>query len=256
LQMPQYLINADGSAYPMTALPQDPQLGPLAGMPLPVNHQEENISGATNRSMDLFFDGTWRILPRLRLTGGIRSVFEKFSATNQSLQLEGSPSTLGMLTGMYPNLFFKMADETGVSKKWSAVTYRASLIYELHPDATLFLGYSKGRRPHVIQFDSQGTPEIMNQEILHSYDAGFKTAVSRRIWVDVTFFHQLFRDFQTSAWVNNNYLVQDAGKAKSNGIETSLKIALLKNLDLFVRKSPVLRMGIKNQKIVDQVIHL
>jgi outer membrane receptor protein involved in Fe transport len=138
-----------------------------------------------------------------------------------------------MLTGMYPNLFFKVADKTEVKKSWFAVTSRASLAYELRPDANVFLGYSRGRRPHAIQFDAQGNSEILNQEILNSFDAGFKTAMAQRLWVDLTVFYQLFSDFQTNAWVNNNYLILDAGKATSYGAETSVKAALMKNLDLF-----------------------
>jgi outer membrane receptor protein involved in Fe transport len=233
LQMPQYLVNADGSTIPMSALPLDPKLGSLAGMPLPANHQEENVSGATNQAADLFLDATWRITRRLHFTGGVRATYENFRVTNQSVMKGGDPSVLGMLTGMYPNLFFKVMDKTEVKKSWKALTSRASLAYELRPDATVFLGYSRGRRPHAIQFDAQGNSEILNQEILNSFDGGFKIAMAQRLWVDLTVFYQLFSDFQTSAWVTNNYLILDAGKATSYGAETSIKAALLKILDVF-----------------------
>ncbi len=233
LGMPQFLVMPDGTPVPMAGLPQDPRLGPLAGMPLPSSHSEENLSGATNQAFDAFADATWRITERFSLTGGIRGTREKFKVTNESRMTGGSPSALGMLTGMSPNLFFKPVPETRVKETWKALTYRANLKYDFNENANFFAGYAKGRRPHVIQFNSAGESEIMQEETLHSFDAGIKTAVARRLWADVTGFYQLFSDFQTNAWVDNNYLVRDAGKATSYGVEGSLKIALLKNIDLF-----------------------
>lgn len=202
-------------------------------MPLPTTHSEENLSGATNQAFDAFADATWRITERLSMTGGIRGTREKFKVANESRMAGGSPSVLGMLTGMSPNLFFKPVPETKVHETWKALTYRANLKYDFNENANLFAGYAKGRRPHVIQYNSSGESEIMQEETLHSFDAGFKTAIARRFWADVTGFYQLFNDFQTNAWVDNNYLVRDAGKATSYGVESSFKIALLKNIDLF-----------------------
>ncbi|NLX29438.1 MAG: TonB-dependent receptor [Bacteroidales bacterium] len=233
LQMPQYLVSPAGESFPMTALPPDPRLGPLAGMPLPTQHEEENITEATNQSIDLFADATWKLTWRLSLTAGIRATRETFRLSNLSRMNSGSPSTLGMLTGMYPNLFFMPVDETEEKESWTGLTYRAKLKYDLGPNSNLFAGYTKGRRPPVIQFNSSGTSEIMREETLHSFDAGLKSALGSRFWFDATAFYQLFNNFQTNAWVENNYLVRDAGKATSYGVETSAKLALLRNLTLF-----------------------
>jgi outer membrane receptor protein involved in Fe transport len=97
----------------------------------------------------------------------------------------------------------------------------------------LFAGYARGRRPPVIQFNSQGESLVMQREILNSFEAGLKTSVINRLWFDITGFFQIFSDFQTNAWVNNDYLVKDAGKATAFGVETSFKGELLKNLGLF-----------------------
>jgi iron complex outermembrane recepter protein len=232
LQMPQYLIDSDGKANPMITLPDNPSLGSLAGMALPEKHEEENLSSATNQALDAFTDFTWSVNRQLSFTGGIRATRESFHVTNESVMKSGSPSVLGRLTGMYPNLFFKPVEKSGIKKSWLAFTYRANLKYDYNENVSFFAGYAKGRRPHVIQFNSSGESEIMNQEVLHSFDAGIKT-VARRFWTDISGFYQLFRNFQTNAWVENNYFVKDAGKATSYGAEASVRIALLKNLDLF-----------------------
>jgi len=232
LQMPQYLVSDDGTPHPVTQLPLDPALGPAAGMALPSSHQEENLSSATNQAYDLFADATWRLMRRLCFTAGFRATFELFREDNESIMTGGEPSTLGMLTQMYPNLFFKPASETEKEKKDLAYTYRSNLKYDLFENSAFFAGYSRGRRPPVIQFNSLGESEVMNQEILNSFDAGLKSSVYNRLWADVTVFFQKFRNFQTNAWVENNYLVEDAGKATSYGAEASLKIALLKGLSI------------------------
>jgi len=231
--IPQLMVNSEGTPVPMTALPPDPQLGPLGGLALPASHSEENLSGALNQAIDAFADATWRMTERLHLTGGIRGTYERFKLTNESRMTGETPSTLGMLTGMSPNLFFRPAAKSEAKTSGIALTYRAVLKYDLNENANFFAGYAKGRRPNVIQFNSAGEREIMNQETLNNFDAGFKTSVAQRLWADVTTFYQLFSDFQTNAWVGNTYLVRDAGKATSYGVEGSLKIALLKNIDLF-----------------------
>jgi iron complex outermembrane receptor protein len=233
LQMPQYLISPDGKTYPMPALPLNPSLGPLAGMPLPILHEEENRSSSDNQTLDLFADATWRLSPRISLTSGIRGIYEHFRMNNESVMTRGEPSTLGMLTQMYPNLFFKPIDKTEVSKKWKALIYRANLKYDLYENSSLFAGYARGRRPPVIQFNSQGESLVMQREILNSFEAGLKTSVKSRLWIDITGFFQFFKDFQTNAWVENNYLVKDAGKATVYGAEASIKGELLKNLGIF-----------------------
>lgn len=233
LQMPEYLVDAEGHVSPMVVVPDNPLLGSLAGMPLFPEHEEENRSAAVNQAVDLFLDATWRMTSRLNFTAGVRGTWEQFKVSNESLMTGGNPSTLGLLTQMVPNLFFKPVDRTTVKKRWKALTYRANLSYDVQGNFTVFAGYSKGRRPHVIQFNSAGNSEIMNQEILNSFEAGTKISLSRRLWFDITGFYQLFKNFQTSTWENNNYLIKDAGKATSWGAETSLKAAVLKNLDIF-----------------------
>ena len=60
-----------------------------------------------------------------------------------------------------------------------------------------------------------------------------------RIFVDVTGFYQLFKDFQTRAWVADastgefDYVSKDGGKATSYGAEANLRVAVIEQLHLF-----------------------
>lgn len=235
LQMPQYLVNPGGNTFPMAALPNDPQLGPLAGMPLPDRHEEENMSRAKNRSFDIFADATWKLRPRLSFTAGVRGVFEHSVVTNSSAMTGGQPSALGMLTGNYPNLFFKPVSETQVSRNFLSYTWRGNFKYDFSSYSGVYLGYAKGRRPRVIQFNTAGQHEVMKEEAVHSFDAGLKFNARQRYWFDAGVFYQLYRNFQTTAWdsVSVNYLIRDAGMATSYGAEASMKAALFSFLDVF-----------------------
>ena len=235
LQMPELLIAPDGNAYPMEGLPDSPAFGPLAGMPLPSEHEEENRSSAINQAFDVFGDATWKLRPRLSLTAGLRGTYESFSVTNESMMTGGSPSVLGMLIGNQPNLFFRPVDFTEVQKNFLSYTGRVNFKHDFNSYSNVFVGYARGRRPNVIQFNSIGQSEVMNQEVVHSFDGGFKWSYQQRYWFDAGVFYHLYRDFQTTAWdpVSINYLIRDAGKATSYGAEATLKAALLHNLDIF-----------------------
>ena len=58
---PAYLIMPNGQPLLMPAMPNDPRLGPLAGMPLPASHQENNFSNATNQSTEGFAEATYQL---------------------------------------------------------------------------------------------------------------------------------------------------------------------------------------------------
>jgi iron complex outermembrane recepter protein len=235
LRMPEYLVTPDGVAMPMPALPQDPGLGPVAGLALPEHHEEQNLSAAVNQAVDLFGDASWKWGPRLMITGGLRGTYESFRVNHESMMIAGDPSVLGMLSGNYPNLFFKPLALTEVQKSFLSWSGRVNLKYEFNTHANMYVGYARGRRPDVIQFNAAGQHEILKQEVLHSMDGGFKWTYKQRIWVDMAGFYQLYRNFQTAAWdsVSLNYLIQDAGKATSYGVEIQARAALLQNLEVF-----------------------
>jgi outer membrane receptor protein involved in Fe transport len=233
-QMPQYMINPDGSiGYPMPAIPNDPQFGPLAGMPLPTNHEEESIDGATNRAGDAFLDFTWKITPSLSLTAGLRATYERFTTSREAYMLGNTPSMLGNLLGSAPNFFFAPTDYKEISKNFTSLTYRANLKYAIHSNASLYAGYARGRRPNVLQFNSAGQSEVMNAENIHSFDIGYKFFEKQRFQFDIDLFCQLYNNFQSSKWDGVNYLIADAGKATSYGVELTAKAALTDYLEAF-----------------------
>ncbi|MDR3329196.1 MAG: TonB-dependent receptor [Prevotellaceae bacterium] len=235
-QMWDYMISANGALSPaMPAIPDNPQLGELAKVPLPTGHEEENNSGAINQSYDIFADVTYEVLPKFSITAGLRGTYEKFKTTNETHSLtDAIPSTLGMLTGSYPNFFFRPTASTEeVEKEFLSLTYRAGLKYDISASASAFAGYSRGRRPNVVQFNSAGEHEVLNSENVHSFDVGVKWSAAQRVWVDAGFFYQLYDNFQVTEWVQGGQQIYDAGKATAYGLELTAKAAIVKYLDVF-----------------------
>jgi outer membrane receptor protein involved in Fe transport len=234
-----FLVTPDGQPFPVTNLPPDPQLGPLAGLPLVTDHQEENNSNAINKALDGFADANYQLTNKLSITAGVRVINEWINLTNQAEITGGSPSTLGLLSGNYPNLFFKPGDEKEISTSNIAFTWRGGLKYAFNENTNIFSNYSKGRRPKVLQFTSAGEQQILDAETVNSYDLGFKTFIQHRLWFDLGLFYYNYLNFQTSAWVADattgefNYIVKDGGKASGYGLETNIKYAILNGLQFF-----------------------
>jgi outer membrane receptor protein involved in Fe transport len=234
-----FLVTPDGQPYPVTNLPPDPQLGPLAGLPLVTDHQEENNSNATNKALEGFADANYQLTNKLSITAGVRVINEWIDLTNKAAMTGGNPSTLGLLSGNYPNLFFKPSDEEDINTSNFAFTWRGGLKYSFDENSNIFANYSKGRRPKVLQFTSAGEEQILAAEIVNSYDLGFKTLIQQRLWLDLGVFYYNYLNFQTSAWVADastgefNYIVKDGGKASSYGAEANAKVAVLKGLQIF-----------------------
>ena len=236
---PSYMIMPNGQPYILSALPLDPRLGPLGGMPLPTHHEEENFTSAENRAFEIFTDGSMDISSKFKLSGGLRLVFDHSNVSNQASFTGGSESTLGMLTGNYPNLFFKPSALQSTASNFSGFTGRLVATYKLNDNSNLFMSYAKGRRPNVIQYQSNGSSEILDAEIVNSFDLGYKTVINNQFIFDATIYYYDYHNFQTNAWIadpvtgNFAYIIKDGGKASTYGLETSFQYSINEHFKLF-----------------------
>jgi len=235
---PTYMIMPDGSPYSMLSLPNIPQLGPLAGMPLSSSHEEENRNSAENRALEFFTDATYTISPKFKISGGIRIVTERSIVDARSLMVNGSPATLGFFTGNYPNLFFLPTELNSTQSNFNGFTSRLAAHYKFNEQSGLFASYAKGRRPNVIQYQANGTSEILDAEIVNSFEIGYKAALKNQLLFDASVFYYNYNNFQTNAWIADPetgdfaYLIKDGGKANTYGFETSFQYNVSEHLKL------------------------
>lgn len=235
-----HLVDANGQPVSIPAIPNYiPELDTIVYIPLPTSHQEEKYNKATNQAIEVFLDGTYQLTRKLYISAGIRGVFDMYKLTDEAAFTGGSPSVLGNFTGNAPNVFFRESSLQEIKKNTLSVTGRAGLEYRVNDNAKVFANYSRGRRPNVLQFTSTGEKQVLDAEILHNYDAGFKTVINSRFYIDVVGFYQKYKNFQTTAWVADpesgefNYIVKDGGKATSYGAEANIKAAIFKQLEVF-----------------------
>ena len=233
---------------PMREQAPMPERGITEHLYFPDNHEEESRTEAVNSAFDFFFDVTYKILPKLSFTAGARATFENFSIKNRAYHSGGAPSVLGQWfvfadinreTGYINapdktalNFFFAPVENPTTRKNFSALTWRASLKYDFDDRSNVFAGYSRGRRPNVLQYNSVGELSIIDAEKLHSFDAGYRF-VNHRFMFDVSLYYQLYRNFQSSMWEGMNYLVVDVERATSYGIEISANAMINNYLNIF-----------------------
>ncbi|WP_346856724.1 TonB-dependent receptor [uncultured Draconibacterium sp.] len=234
------LVNANGQPQSVPSIPSYiPELDTTIYIALPNNHQEENFSQATNSSAEAFIDVSYQLTRKLFVSGAVRAVYDRYRLSNEASFSGGSPSVLGSYTGNSPNVFFLPNDAQQIKKNTLSFTWRGGLKYRYNEYGNVFANYSRGRRPNVLQFTSSGEKEILDAEILDNFELGFKASLYDRVFFDVVGFYQLYKNFQTSAWVADpetgefNLKFKDGGKATSYGAEANVRVAVVKQLDLF-----------------------
>jgi iron complex outermembrane recepter protein len=162
-----------------------------------------------------------------------------YKLNNEAEFTGGDPSVLGYLTGNAPNLFFKPSENQQISKNTLSITGKAGLQYKLNEYGNVFVNYSRGRRPNVLQFTATGEEEILDAEILDNFDAGFKASVLERYLLmplDFTRNTKISRaahGLPTRQPGEFNYKIIDGGKATTYGAEATLNVAVVKQLELF-----------------------
>ena len=233
---PDYQMIVDGKPNPLQAMSVPPGVVPQIPngiyMALPDKHVENNYTESVNSASDLFFDASYEIITRLTLTAGVRATLERFTITNRADFVEGETSVLGAFSGRTPNFFFKPVDNPERKESFSALTWRAGLKYDLDDRSNFYAGYSRGRRPNVLQYDAEGKYEVIDSETLHNYEAGYRL-VSRLYMFDISLYYNKYVDFQSWRWEGMDYKQGSIDKATSYGAELSGRYMINNYLTVF-----------------------
>lgn len=233
-------VMPDGQPMAIPAIPNyDPELDTTIYVSLPTDHQEEMYSKATNMAVEGFMDLNYQLSRKFFVSAGVRAVYDRYKLSSSSSFTSGSPSVLGTFTGNYPNVFFLPYDTKEIKKNTLSFTWHGGLKYRFNEYGNIYANYSRGRRPSVLQFTSTGEEEVLEPEILDNFELGFKGSFYDRVFVDITGFYSLYKDFQTRAWVADsetgeyNLLFKDGGQATSYGAEANVRVAIIEQLDMF-----------------------
>ncbi|CAN5687271.1 TonB-dependent receptor [soil metagenome] len=124
--------------------------------------------------------------------------------------------------------------------KDSGFTWRATARYEPSADASIYATYARGRRPEVLSVSAPSAPygapgfKILPSETVDSYEVGVKTALlGRRLFVDGSVYLYDYTNFQTTEQIGTQFILTNAGKARTYGFEGQFRYVPSEALTVF-----------------------
>ena len=131
-------------------------------------------------------------------------------------------------------------DEIEADNKDDGFTWRTFARYEVNPDTSLYAIYARGRRPEVLSALNPAVPfgdprfTLIDAETVDSFEIGAKTALmNRRLYLDAALFFYKYKNFQTLEQVGTTFIITNAGKAESYGLEAQVRYEPSRALRLF-----------------------
>jgi iron complex outermembrane recepter protein len=172
--------------------------------------------GIDTNSYAAYVDGTYKVLPKLFFTAGVRYSYEKKSLNY--IDYTQDPAATG-----------------AQSKGWGSVTPRAVIRYQADPDTSVYASYSKGFAGGVFSpfspTDAPAKPEGLN-----AFEVGFKH-VSGGFSVDLAGFYYRYSDMQYVLYTIEDGGVDshlsNVGHAKIYGLEASVRQRLSAALSVY-----------------------
>jgi len=216
-------------------------LGGGAMVPFNRDISEGYVNLARTNALEAFADMTFDITDRLSLTGGLRVSREDIRSGYQTLDADGvgTLGALGLNSGGVPvtpnNLFASTGGNViSASNTFTGMTGRLVANYRVGESANLYASVSRGRKPDVIQVQPNGATELPD-EILTSGEIGFKgEAGNGRFLYDLSAFYYDYKNFQSNAYIDGQYLARNAGRAHAPGFEMSLQQNITANLGVLL----------------------
>jgi iron complex outermembrane receptor protein len=122
---------------------------------------------------------TWHITDKLRLTGGLRYSWDKYTAHTAAN--------------------FNIAD---LKSEFRKVTGKASVEYDVAPHSTLYASFSTGVKPGGANLNTSSTqiPQSFTHEFVRAYEIGSKNEFfDRKLRLNVSAFYNDYRNYQTDS---------------------------------------------------------
>jgi iron complex outermembrane receptor protein len=193
---------------------------PIQGFPFPIQFDFNQTTYETE-SVSVFFDGTWNITDRARISAGIRSTEDDISEYH-----------VNTLSGFIPDPtpLATLCDQV-TEEDFSDTTGRAMGQYDISDNGNIYLSYSQGYKAGgVTQFEC--TPAY-KPETIDAYELGYKSSFNGgRTTLTMAAFYYDYTDFQLLQVVGTNTVTVNAGDAEITGAEMELSTLIGENLSL------------------------
>ena len=189
------------------------------------------LSTFTTDSLAAYFEGTFKILPTLRLTAGGRFTHDTMHYNATTANLAGS--AIAFYPNNVANGFTHFDDLSG----------RASLEYDVTDDVMAYVSAARGYKGPTFNALPNFTAPVgsyaythvapVGPEIPEDYELGVKsTLFDGKLRLNVDAFQETFFGFQTQAVVGTQTLTVNAGRLKTHGVEAQFDAAPLDGLSI------------------------
>lgn len=166
------------------------------------------------KSYAFYGQATYEIIPRVKITGGLRYTMDRNSA--DGILIRGNGNVL--------------RDPPAGKDKFNKVTFRTALDFQVTDDALLYASFSRGFKSAVFNLLTYN-PVPNKAEVLDAYEAGFKTTLfDRRIRLNGAVYHYKLTNPQVQLLTNGTVLFSNADGARVNGAELDLQAAVTTGL--------------------------
>jgi outer membrane receptor protein involved in Fe transport len=211
--------------------------------PLLSSHSEYYKNYGTNSSVEFFADGTYKLSDKLKVTGGLRLTLENIKSSYEA-GADTISATLGFASSAGSNILFMPTEKLSREKSFTSLVGRLAFNYSLHPNVNLYASVARGRRPHVIQFESSANDdytssydsELLDEEVVYSYEMGVKgLTLGQQLYFDAATYYYDYSNFQSNTIdeTTNQSISIDAGNASAYGFECYLQWQVSKMLSAF-----------------------
>lgn len=188
----------------------------------------ERIFRQENKAWSAYASLTYKFTEALRLNGSLRYTADHKTADQQ---VQNVAPTTGVITPVRT----LVGDST--EKQWDP---SVSLQYDFTPDAMVYVSWGKGSKAGGFVGGAPATLQSqfhVNPERSETWEGGIKIAMfDRRLRWNAALYRTTFKNLQVSSYVSGSappqFVTQNAGAAKSQGIETDMRFEIADGISL------------------------
>ena len=205
-------------------------LGAAAAVYKP-SHIDRKALTADIETYDFFADGTYHLTNNFEIFAGGRVTHDQKDVTLQVT----TPNGVSKLTGK--GLLMTMTPNGSVvsgSISSNLTTGRVGLRYVFNPSVNIYAVYGIGKRPSMLELNSNGGGDIIPAEELKSAETGVKFALlNGNLIGDASVYHYNYSNFQTKQRNEGVLVTINAGDASATGFESQLSYKITKDFSVF-----------------------
>ena len=170
-------------------------------------------------SMSWFFDATWEVTDRARVSAGVRRTEDEIDEYHLN-------QGFGLIPGMDPILLFVGCDKAE-QVDWGATTIRVVGQYDVNDNGNVYVSYTEGYKAGGIAAGECAAP--YNPETVDAYELGYKATFGGSTTLSAAAFHYDYENFQVAQIIGITPVTRNAGDAEISGFELELSSILDEN---------------------------